>query len=310
MRARVHVTMAESPLLSGSIAKHGKKKKKSEKEGSQQITKHHPFHKWKEGTILTRLTCVAVDVRDGVAYVELTNRNTRECESSASNTPPIFIENASQLLPGMKDSAVVISVSNENRGVWVQVSPGISGYIPALELSTDPTVLNNLSAYYPLGARVECCVMEKDQWVKNTHRGSKASDGHDEQDSNKVKKHEGDIIFLSLLRVHEDESSKVVKPVRGDLIVGRINRKMQQQRSPALMLDLRGGFMGRCCITELEEVDDWCNMPLGRMHESMLHGKKEDHNVVTDEEVETERTDAEDDMDEGSEDEEKAEISM
>jgi ribosomal protein S1 len=308
MRARVHVTMTESPLLSGSTEKHGKKKKKSEKESSQQITKHHPFYKWKKGTKLTQLTCVAVDVRDGVAYVELTNRNTSERESSSLNAPPTFIENSSQLSPGMKVSAVITSVSKQNKGVWVQVSPGISGYIPALELSTEVTVLNNMPAHYPLGARVDCCVLEKDQWEKNKHRGSKAFDGHDEHDAIKAKKHDGDVVFLSLLRANanDDETSTVVKPVRGDLVVGRINRKMMQQRAPALMLDLRGGFVGRCCITELEEVDDWGNMPLGRMHESMSHGEKEDQNVVTDEEVETERANAEEDKDEESEDEEKA----
>jgi hypothetical protein len=32
-----------------------------------------------------------------------------------------------------------------------------------------------------------------------------------------------------------------------------------------LMLSLRGGYMGRCCITELTDVDDWVNMPLGKI---------------------------------------------
>jgi hypothetical protein len=32
------------------------------------------------------------------------------------------------------------------------------------------------------------------------------------------------------------------------------------------MLELRGGFAARCCITELEEQDEWVNMPLGHHH--------------------------------------------
>ena len=60
----------------------------------------------------------------------------------------------------------------------------------------------------------------------------------------------------------ESQSIKIPKPVKGDLVVGRINRSVKSVVSPSLMLDLRG-YIGRCCITELDEQDEWKNMPLG-----------------------------------------------
>ena len=31
------------------------------------------------------------------------------------------------------------------------------------------------------------------------------------------------------------------------------------------MFSLRGGFIGRCCITELTDENEWTNMPFGRV---------------------------------------------
>jgi hypothetical protein len=74
-----------------------------------------------------------------------------------------------------------------------------------------------------------------------------------------------------------DGDSKVAKPARGDLIIGRIHRGLKQALSPSLMLALRGGFVGRCCITELEENDEWENMPIGRLGKEK-EAKKEENN--------------------------------
>jgi hypothetical protein len=49
------------------------------------------------------------------------------------------------------------------------------------------------------------------------------------------------------------------------------------------MVELRGGYVGRCCITELDEVDEWENMPLGRMPESG-QTKQETENKAEDDE--------------------------
>ena len=59
----------------------------------------------------------------------------------------------------------------------------------------------------------------------------------------------------------------IPKPTRGDIVIGRIARTMRSTLPPSLMLALRGGYVARCCITEIEEVDEWANMPLGRMED-------------------------------------------
>ena len=294
VRARIHVTMAEAPLLSSAVQSNKRKTKKKDKASEQKITKHHPFYKWKSGTKLPKLSCVAVDVHDGAVFVELTNR-----EPSDSL---VFLKSTLKLLPGTKLPAVITSVSPRNTGVWVELNPGMSGFIPALELSTDAAVLNNMGAYYPLGARIQVCVMDKAHWAKNKLRS------HDSSETpNKHK--DSDLVFVSVLQANEfmnlgDSSLQAPKPVRGDLIVGRINRKMHPQRAPALMLELRGGFVGRCCISELDEVDDWVNMPLGRLEANDSHPKKDSHNIVTDEEHEVEgQDDDEMEVDEESDEE-------
>jgi hypothetical protein len=136
--------------------------------------------------------------------------------------------------------------------------------------------------------------MDKSHWQKKKRLGLHGRDAHD--GTKKDKKHDGDLVFLSVLLAgdkKEAESSKVPKPLCGDLIVGRINRHMPLQRAPALMFDLRGGFAGRCCITELDEVDDWVNMPLGKLDGSQV--KEDDkHIVVTDEEEENANMDVDD----------------
>ena len=53
------------------------------------------------------------------------------------------------------------------------------------------------------------------------------------------------------------------KPKRGDLLVGRIQKSLRATLPPSLMVSLRGGYVGRACITELDESDEWTNMPIG-----------------------------------------------
>jgi hypothetical protein len=300
VRARIHVTMAEAPLLSSAVQSNKRTIKKKQKATDQKITKHHPFYKWKPGMKLPNLSCVAVDVHDGAVFVELTNRETAKRGNEQTDSP-VFLESVSKLVPGMQLPAVITSVSPKNTGIWVQTRPGMSGFIPALELSTDAAVLNNMGAYFPLGARIQVCVMDKEHWAKTKQRS------HNEAQTTETDKSSG-LVYVSVLQANEmnqdDSSLQIPKPIRGDLIVGRINRKIHPQRAPALMLDLRGGFVGRCCITELDEVDDWENMPLGRLEESDSHPKKDSHNIVTDEEHEFEgHDDDEMEVDEDSDEE-------
>jgi hypothetical protein len=78
-------------------------------------------------------------------------------------------------------------------------------------------------------------------------------------------------LFLSVLLVpggvseNKESGYKPTKPQRADIVVGHINKKSTMQGPPSLMLNLRGGLIGRCCITELTDENEWTNMPFGRV---------------------------------------------
>ena len=100
---------------------------------------------------------------------------------------------------------------------------------------------------------------------------------------------------------------KPTKPHRGDLVVGRIHTKSRPIGSPSLMLNLRGNFVGRCCITELVDVDSWENMPLGNAHAAAAASsskvKAKDSRVVSDSDADHSRENADDDHASGDEEE-------
>jgi hypothetical protein len=248
IRARIHCTMAlpkcKLPLT-----------KALKKQPLKEISKYHPFHQWTVGMNLKDLEVVAVDNRDGATYVELSNRL-----SEGSPSQNLFFRSKSELSPGQEVTGIVTSVPKNNSGLWLQLSPGISGFVPALELSQDVSTLNQLQSHFPTGAHMDVIVTEKTKMLSKS--------------KSKKQKTEDDVMvrLSSLLRSNSEGYKKAIddrivvpKPIRGDLVVGRIKFSISCHRPPALMLELRRGVIGRCCITELDEVDDWINMPLGRM---------------------------------------------
>ena len=257
IRARLHVTMTDSESLPPPSAT-----KKMKSKGEKKINKTHPFYQWTKGQKLSGLTCVAVDLQKGVTYVELAGPRKVENDEDVVD----YVASVSELHPGMATYAIVTAVPKSLRGLWVQVSPGITAFIPSLELTTDVNVLNDLSAYFPVGSKLRCRVMNKQAWQKNKKWGERMPQllDDDDEDVKKSSVENIDIPFLSLL-LSDNHSDIPLKPLRGELLIGRVNHSLRQQRAPALMLELRGGFTGRCCITELEEPDDWVNMPLGRI---------------------------------------------
>lgn len=280
IRARVHCTMAESKST-------GKVTETKTEPGEQAIKKGHPFYKWKVGTELSNLIVVAVDCRAGTYYIELTNRKTdatsTEASAVKSQLPSFFFAGSQQLVPGLKVSGIVSSANQKRGGLWINLSPGVSGFLPALELSLDPKVLNNLEQAYPVGSRLECSVMDKLACVKTRAKllGTVKKD---------EKKKKSVLPFLTLL--HDGDSSTTKKPIRGDLVVGRINRSFPDVHAPALMLELRGGYVGRCCITEIEEVDDWGNMPFGRVSDKIAKSSGDQDGMDVDSDAEDDELEA------------------
>ena len=255
VKARVHVTMADPvdgsqqrmPIVSDDdMNDHPQDKDK--------ITDYHAFHSWKVGGIIKDTKCVAIDVRDGVTYIELTNRSTPSSNEKEGGLP-IFVENPSSLKVGDVVSTVITAVSKQNKGIWVQICPGCTGFIPGLELSRDEDVLNNMNKHYKIGGRIKCSVLL-----------GMAEKGHFKQ-----------VVRLSSLAC-EESSSPNAKPARSDTVVGRVNRNIKQMRAPALMIEFPGGHTGRCDITELEETDGWENMPLGRAKSESEKGEEDDEN--------------------------------
>jgi ribosomal protein S1 len=252
LRARIHVTMANALETKSKLSKKEKHFKEEHK-----IGKSHPFYNWKVGDIIPGVRCVFTDTRDGIAYVELANR-------IESGLPAIVIE-PSHLPPGSSLSAIVTSAakSSSNHGLWVQVCPGVSGFIPALEVSTDPDVLNELATNFKVGSRITCCVMEQ------TGHNKLPVSHHLQKDDHDSTKDDHKALFLSMLLVPGEETVKresgfkPKKPQRGDIVIGRINKKSIMQGPPSLMMTLRGGFIGRCCITEIADENEWTNMPFG-----------------------------------------------
>jgi len=243
VKARIHMTMAnplKGPTITMPIHDNATLEPDDDKE---KITKYHPLYTWKVGSIVRDVRCVAIDVREGITYVELTNREVNENKLDIPS--PLFVDSPSSLSENTIVSAVITSIANQNKGLWVQICPGISGFVPGLELCNDIQTLNNLKTHFMIGGKITCCVV-----------GNKAEKGQFKRG-----------VRLSVLEMErkKGKEKKTGKPIRGNIIIGRVNRYIKQQRSPALMIELPGGYLGRCDITELDEIDDWGNMPLGRL---------------------------------------------
>jgi S1 RNA binding domain len=266
----MHCTSKEA---NASIIKH--RKKPLSPDGSHRITKSHPFYGIEKGHEFGRLLVVGVKRRKNRVDVFVTDKNVDSDSVQDQDSSLHFIEDPLQLKTGMKTKAIVVGYAVENKGVIVQVGPSVRGFIPGLELSRDLNVLNNLAANIPLGAVLECRVLDRELWfrcrmscplpsfyLKQLKKGL----GKKDLDHNSL--------YLSVLAC--DAQSRVPsRPSEGDLVIGRINRSLPQIQAPSLMIELRGGFVGRCCITELNEPDEWTNMPLGNPKRTATRNREE-----------------------------------
>jgi len=205
-----------------------KQKKRLPKQSRAKISKYHPFYDLKNGQKLENLTVIFVQ-KNQVWVTENADQGKIDHASS-------FIERSSQLQPGMKINGVVAAYGKENGGIFVRVGPNITGFISGLELSRDVKLLNDMQSNIPLGAVIECLVIKL-----QTKRNS-----------------EDPFLLLSVLAC-ESNSAVIPKHSKGDLVIGRINRSLDPVLAPSIMLNLRGGI-GRCCVTELDEPDEWENM--------------------------------------------------
>lgn len=228
VHARIHCSMAEPRDTNSQEAP----------SSDGILPKSHPFHSYEVGQTVEGLTVVSVTNRGRHLYVELTNRNS-------GDTKNVFVENASDLTSGQVVSGIV--TSSTRTGLHVDISPGVTCFVPRLEVSSDLKKCSSLQRF--VGRCVTGVVLDREAFRQRRNRvyrfNEQKSGGQDE------------IPILSLLT---DSSSK---PVLGELVVGKVNRFIPSSNAPALMLELRGGYVARCCVTELDEPDEWTNLPLG-----------------------------------------------
>ena len=218
---RIHFTMASPTDIKASKEKKKRKSKaiptaspsNEQDDAKLTIPEHHPFFGWNKGDKLCDLHVVGVEEKDGIPFIDISN---------VKDAHLVSIKEASI---GATLSGVVTSHAKNNSGLWIDVSPGVQGWICGLELSTDTNILNNMTQSYPIGSRINAVVID-----------------------NKKGK-----LFLSVV-ADKASSTKLMKPKRGDLVIGRIQRHKTLENGPALMLDLRGHFSARCCLTELCEM--------------------------------------------------------
>ena len=316
VRARIHFTMAVQPStprmpLQEPVTDDNDDTDSHNDASKAMITSHHPFYKWSPGHVLHHVNCVAAENRNGTLHIELavtedsskakTSKKSKKSSASGESNPgPTFVSEASHLAAGTAISGVITRVCSQNRGVWIHVCPGTTGFVSGMELSDDIDILNNLKQYYKVGGVLSCSVTEK--------RGRFNKKNHQED------KKAGQIIYASALHFHGNKKQSG-KPAAGDLVIGRINRNMKPQHAPALMLELRGGYEARCDITELDEMDEWENMPLGRLDASIIgsasntphHKEKNSQGAIVTDESADDKDDSDDDEDSiMSEDEEDA----
>lgn len=267
-RLFMHCAEKDSKL---SVIKARKKPLPKQSPGTKPlIAKNHPFYDLKIGQELKDLTVLSVQTIGNQVKIWVTDKEIDE--ENPKKDAPLFLEKASDLNPGMKMNGVIVAYAKDNSGIFVQVGPKVQGFVSGLELSRDIKVLNDLESNVPLGALIECRVVKV-----------------------QVKGGSNDPFLLLSVLTCDSKSTQIPKPGAGDLVIGRINKGIKPVLAPSLMVNLRGG-VGRCCITELDEPDEWVNMPLGQSKKepSMKNGNDDAMNGK-DDESETAQQGAKDD---------------
>jgi predicted RNA-binding protein with RPS1 domain len=237
LKVQLHCTLAQAGI-------HSKDPNGSEtaKSSIKNVSNKHPFVGLVAGSKLKNLRVVHVAKTGKTWTVDVTNFKTdAEIEELKINftTKPEF---------GDQVSGIVSKVSPS--GLCISINPSINGFIPLLEVSEDISVLENLNEHFSLGSRVTGSVF--DSSLCNEIRSKYAHFV-----SKKIKRHND--IKLSMI---SDGKLKISKPSPGDLVIGCVSTTLNVSSPPAVMLELRNGYVGRCCATELQDVDSWTSMPM------------------------------------------------
>ena len=222
-QVRVHCTMAPYSKKSVSSAEESDL-------GDDGLHPSHPFYHWKVGMRLPPLKVVSSHRNNKLTLVEVQVTKRTGADKSAKEIPEFF-ENAQSLLKGQKVSGVVGNPGGaSNSGIWVMIGPALSGFLPGLEVCDTEEKLDRITETYPRGSRVSCTVVD-------------------------VRSGSGRVLLTT-------KDHHISTPKRGDTVLGRINRKAKGRSDTSVLVELAGGYTGHCCITELQDHEEWTNLPL------------------------------------------------
>lgn len=221
---QLHCTLARSvPPMVPDLSMKGR---------GQDVTKHHPFGSLKVGDKLSKLFVYRVRQKGKTeALVDLTQiEQIPDFQGLLHTTEPTEVK-------------AIIS-SHSKSGVYVQIDPDNSTFVPKLDMTGEWDVFQNIEAHFPVGSCFPFTVLPKTQ--KGIQR---------------------DNPVLRLSRMYPISS-----PELGKRIIGKINRQRDPRRPASVVVDLPGGFWATCCVTELLDESEWIDMPLGNHNTS---GQKE-----------------------------------
>jgi ribosomal protein S1 len=267
IEARIHVSMAISKKTKDATA--GSSKAKKIASDGNGLTREHPFYKWNSGKVIqSGFHVVAIEERGGDVYVELSNA------PPSSKSLVKFFESEEQVKQGQVVSGVISEVDPKNQGLRIELSPGIHGFVSALELEEhDAHKLNHMKDYFAIGDRLEAVVLPSNP--RASQKLARASIA-------RVK----DVLLSVVLFKHNNDETEEQKsrPAKGALVMGHIKASLNLISPPALMFELRNNrgnsssdksskgddstMIGRCCVTELDDVKKWENMPLSEVYRS------------------------------------------
>jgi len=228
-----------------------------ESEGTSQscnnLHSSHPLSKWGPGLQVSGLQVLSVNPTGKFAVVDLCPPSEAQHAQSAS------------FEKGEKVNGFVSTISKDGSGLWVEVSPSLSGFVSAVDASENQSVIEDLKSHFSPGQTISGYVLGR----------RKRGNGRN------------DYLTMTLLGAEHQAAFSV-----GAVVLGRVNRKKNAPHPPSLVLDLPGKLSGRCCITELADSQEWTNFPLGN---PLKWGSSDIKDVQDDPDEDAASSDSEDD---------------
>ena len=252
LRAWIHCTsMWTTPTSNDSgtslhVQTYTMRNDNDEEKGQNNLGWHsdHPFRKWKPGLEIKNLVVIATQGDDKEGKSPSKKKGAASLFLGAASSCAATDSDIASMEKGTQVHGFITSVSEG--GIWVSLSPSWDGFVPAIETSMKLDDIQDLDSRFSRGQRVSAYILRRQTM--------------------RIRKENKEVLLLSIVGWGGDTSNgamvSLTKP--GTVVVGRVNRKISLgTASPSLVFDLPGGRLGRCCITELADPDDWVNFPLG-----------------------------------------------